>query len=294
MKKNVLIVNYNTQNLTDACIRSVNKTTPGCMIYVFDNSDKEPFKNTFTNVTIFDNTKGQIIDFCEWLKKYPNNVKSGEATKIRGSAKHCYTVERCLYLIGGGFVLLDSDVLVKKDFSNLYDDKLIYVGDVEKQAKTTIKRVLPFICYINSDMCTQNNVHFFESDKMHGLYNTQKGESYDTGAAFYLSSLNFPHKEIKYEDYVVHLKGGSWFDTNKKYMKKVHKKEITVTPEEWLEKYRYLWEEDKEQKNDKSEPEKPKPAPEEKVMPVEKKKEAEVKYLKMAKTSDRKIGVLNR
>ena len=29
-------------------------------------------------------------------------------------------------------------------------------------------------------------------------------------------------------------------------------------------------------------------------MPVEKKKEAEVKYLKMAKTSDRKIGVLNR
>lgn len=42
------------------------------------------------------------------------------------------------------------------------------------------------------------------------------------------------------------------------------------------------------------EPEKPKPSPEEKIMPVEKKKEVEVKYLKMAKTSDRKIGVLKR
>ena len=31
---NVLIVNYNTQKLTEACIKSINKHTPGVNIYM--------------------------------------------------------------------------------------------------------------------------------------------------------------------------------------------------------------------------------------------------------------------
>ena len=243
MNKNVLIVNFNTQELTDACIKSVNMKVPGCSIYVFDNSDKEPFVNTFSNVTIFDNTKGEIINFEKWLEQYPKNKRSPEATKIRGSAKHCYTIEKCMELIPDGFVLLDSDVLVKKDFSELYDEKLIYIAETHKQNGVNVIRVLPFICWINSKMCKENNVHFFDETKMLGLYVTPKGEQFDTGAAFYLNAKNFPHKEIRYEEYIVHLKGGSWFETHKNFTKRARKIDIKITPETWLKQYQYLWDE---------------------------------------------------
>ena len=100
-----------------------------------------------------------------------------------------------------------------------------------------------------------------------------------------------PHSEIKWEDYVVHYKAGSWTKEAEKMRKRTH-----IPLDEWLNKYHYLWGGlvISKQSAPAPEPEKPKPAPEEKVMPVEKKKEAEVKYLKMAKTSDRKIGVLSR
>ena len=243
MEKNVLIVNFNTQKLTEACIRSVNKFTPGCKIYVFDNSDKEQFVNNFKNVEVIDNTKGQIINFDEWLEQYPDSKKSGEATRIHGSAKHCYSIEKCMSMIDGGFVLLDSDVLIKKDFSDLYDEDCVYVGDAEVQPRSKIKRVFPYICYINTKKCIENNIHYFDETKMHGLRFTITGDGYDTGAAFFLNSEKFPHRYIKYEDYIIHLKGGSWFDTLKTYTKKVHKKDLTISPDEWLEMYRYLWDE---------------------------------------------------
>ena len=52
---NVLIVNYNTTNLTTACVKSIIKSTPDVKIYIFDNSDKEPFECNYSNVTILDN-----------------------------------------------------------------------------------------------------------------------------------------------------------------------------------------------------------------------------------------------
>jgi GT2 family glycosyltransferase len=64
-KINIMIVNFNTQILTDICIQSINKHTKNTNIYVFDNSDKQPFINTFGNVTVLDNTNGQIINFEE-------------------------------------------------------------------------------------------------------------------------------------------------------------------------------------------------------------------------------------
>ena len=61
---NILIVHYNTPHLTECLVKSINKfVSYECTIYIFDNSDKDPFTAKFDNVTIFDNTKGQIIDF---------------------------------------------------------------------------------------------------------------------------------------------------------------------------------------------------------------------------------------
>lgn len=293
--KNILIINFNTQKLTEACIRSVNKHTPGCHIFVFDNSDKEPFVNTFKNVNIIDNTNGQIIDFNKWLEKYPNRIKSNGKTNNWGSAKHAYTINKCMELIRENFVLLDSDILLKKDISELFREDLLYVAETVLQPKSKIRRVLPYICFINNELCSKNDVHYFNDDYMHGLRKTIKSDSYDTGAYFYLACEKLKHEEIKCNDYIEHYKAGSWTPEADKARKTKH-----ISVDEWLEINRDLWDENLDgnltevSRKSTPEPEKPKPAPEEKVMPVEKKKEAEVKYLKMAKTSDRKIGVLNR
>ena len=76
MKKNIVIIHYNTPHLTECLVRSINLFVKDAVIYIFDNSDKSPFTATFDNVTIIDNTKGQIINFDIWLKRYPDRVKT--------------------------------------------------------------------------------------------------------------------------------------------------------------------------------------------------------------------------
>ena len=139
MNKNVCIIHYNTPVLTSHLVMSINKHTPGTNIYIFDNSDRLSFVSNFENVTVFDNTKGQIINFNEWLKKYPDKDKSGGKANNWGSAKHAYSVEKCMELIKEPFVLFDSDVLIKKDFSALYDEIVCYKGEVINQPGTNNK-----------------------------------------------------------------------------------------------------------------------------------------------------------
>ena len=115
MKKNIVIIHYNTPRLTECLVRSINLFVKDAIIYIFDNSDKEPFTAFFDNVLVIDNTKGEIIDFDKWLEKYPKkHLSNGRANKW-GSAKHCYSVEKCMEIIQDDFILLDSDVLLKKD-----------------------------------------------------------------------------------------------------------------------------------------------------------------------------------
>ena len=77
MKKNIVIIHYNTPHLTECLVRSINLFVKDAVIYIFDNSDKLPFTATFDNVTVIDNTKGQLINFDEWLKNYPGRFNSG-------------------------------------------------------------------------------------------------------------------------------------------------------------------------------------------------------------------------
>ena len=142
---NVCIVNYNTQLLTDCVIRSVNKHTPGAIIYVFDNSDVEPFVNEHENVTVIDNTKGQIIDFDKWLANYPKHERSSARRNNFASAKHCYTIQVFMNMFKEDFVLLDSDALVKRDLNELVDKSCVFVGDVQGQPLYKHPRVIPFV-----------------------------------------------------------------------------------------------------------------------------------------------------
>lgn len=235
MNKNVLIVNFNTQKLTDACIKSVNKHTPGCSIYVFDNSDKEPFVNTFDNVTVFDNTEGKIVNFDEILEKHAERFETGAKANNFGSVKHCLSIEKCLTLIPDGFVLLDSDVLIKKDFSNLYDEKYIFVGSIEKM-KRFKPRVAPFIVFINSRMCNENGIHYFDEQHMFGFKTNETSDKYDTGCWFYETTEGHDKKIISYNSYIEHYRAGSWLkDAREKHNYK------RVDPDVWLNRYKRYW-----------------------------------------------------
>lgn len=201
MNKNIVIIHYNTPRLTECLVRSINLFVKDAIIYIFDNSDKEPFTASFDNVTVIDNTKGQIIDFDKWLSLFNTKVFSNNKW---ASAKHCYSVERCMNLINDSFILLDSDVLLKKDISSLYDESYIYVGDIESWKGN--KRVIPYCCFINTKKCKEEDIHFFNSKFIVGLTPRCK---YDTGAYFYMKCKGIPSKRIDYNDYVVHMDNGS-------------------------------------------------------------------------------------
>lgn len=210
---NVLIVHYNTPELTEACVKSINKHTPNCKIYIFDNSDKRPFTAKFDNVEIIDNTKGQIINFDEWLEQFPERFlhKNPVVLNSWGSAKHCVSIQQALGLIKDPVVLLDSDVLIKRDFSEICDAKYICCGERMNQAHFK-ERILPFLCFINTPMMITFGINYFNGKKMHGLSNS--GHHYDTGGSFNeeLKSKNLSIKNIKVSDFCVHLKRGSWRD----------------------------------------------------------------------------------
>lgn len=225
----ICIVNYNTNQLTHHLIKSIKKFVPKHHVYVFDNSDKEKFETTASDVTVFDNTKGQIINFNTFLAKYPKRFESNGKKNNFGSAKHCLTIDKCMDLINDNFILLDSDVLLKKDISSLYNDAYMYIAETTTQPSSSIKRILPFICFINVKWCKKYGIRYFNDNYMHGLRKTSTADRYDTGAYFYIAAHKYEHFDINFSNYVEHMKGGSW-------------QKQTLTPQQWLTKYKQYWE----------------------------------------------------
>lgn len=234
-KINICIIHYNTPELTDALIKSINKNVKRAFIYLFDNSTTKPFINRYDNMLYLDNTKGQYIDFDKWLDKYPNRKLSKDHIGNSGSARHSISVQKCMEIIDDNFILMDSDILLKRDVSGFVNSKYIYVGQSEKQGNGKY-RVLPFCLYINVKMCKKYNVPWFDENYMHGLYVTKEADRYDTGGAFYVHTRDIPFKEVDLNSFIVHYKGGSW---EEKYMK-IHN--LTLTSKEWLEINKKYWE----------------------------------------------------
>lgn len=221
MDKNVLIVHYNTPELTDALVRSIKKHTPDSRITIFDNSDTRPFPKV-EGVDILDNTKGQLIDFDRFLSMFPERIPS---TNDWGSAKHCFTIDFCFRYFEKGFVLLDSDVLVKKDLTELWNPEKIWVGQshITAKHKVNVPRLYPFCCFINTEMCKKKGIRYFNGEYMWQLTDHPIRSWYDTGAWFLSATRELPFEEIMVTDYIVHYGGGSF------------RKDKEITPEIWLE-----------------------------------------------------------
>ena len=234
MDRNIFIVHYNTPELTSALVRSINLHTKGTRITILDNSDVKPFTDEFPNVSVLDNTKGQLIDFEYVLSQYPLRHISGGSRNRWASAKHCYSIEWYIMNTEDPFMLMDSDILLKRDISPLFDDSVIYVGEVAGAVSSvSTQRVLPFMCYINVPMMKENLIRYFSGDRMHGLNGKTKEDKYDTGGSFFEDTAHLRHRDIVLDDYIVHYKAGSW-DSSKKLTRQ-------MTQDEWLKEHRRLW-----------------------------------------------------
>ena len=227
--RNVAIVHYNTPELTMATIRSLMKNSPGFRVTVFDNSDEKPFVAKMPNVDIIDNTKGQIIDFDKIIEKYADRDKNDVKLSNYGSAKHSMSVDYLTRVLPEGFILLDSDVLVKQFLGKLWDESFACAGAVEK--KHDIPLLSPFVCYLNTRMLYDKGVTYFNGDKMWALTEKIPNRYYDTGAWLYegVSTNNLPMQLFDIWQFVEHLGHGSWRRNGDR-------------AREWLEKHKKLWE----------------------------------------------------
>lgn len=228
---NIVIVHYNTPELTEALVKSIRKFMGDApKIHIFDNSEKHPFVARFDNVWVIDNTKGQIVDFDKMLDAHPDKVGT---INNWGSAKHCRSIDACFDLIPDGFILIDSDMLLLRDISAYWDSDFAYVGEerVTKKWPVKIPRLWPFLCYINVPMCKEYGVRYFNSDYMWRLSSKSPNQWYDTGAWFLedCKRKNLIGKNLSRKDYAIHFGGGSYkkSDINHHLL--------------WLEENKSLW-----------------------------------------------------
>jgi len=226
----VCIVHFNTPKLTECAIRSLRKHTPGELeIIVFDNSDKRPFL-PMEGVEILDNTKGQLIDFDRWLATFTD--KEPSPGNNYGSAKHCYTVQWLIDHRKRPFILMDSDVLISRDITPFWDRSCGWVGEVGENVKRRfgydIKKLHPFLCFINVPMVRNAGILYCNPSYMWNLTHIAPNHRYDTGAWFLQEAkrVGLPFKELALKDYLLHLRHASWRDKE---------------PMKWIEEHKDLW-----------------------------------------------------
>lgn len=232
-------VHYNTPKLTKAAILSLWKHTPGCRVIVFDNSTTRPFavhNALFVHqyadlLAVIDNTQGQHIDFERWIDGFPERELS--PGNDYGSAKHCRSVQWLCDSLDTPFLLMDSDVLVKRDVSPFFNHAdCVWVGEIGENVKRRfgydIRKVQPFLCWLNAPLMRQHGISYFNPDYMWNLTSKRPNHRYDTGAWFYrcVAESALPTYELSLGDYIIHLGHGSWRDRK---------------PMEWLRVHKDLW-----------------------------------------------------
>ena len=242
MKQNrqVAIVHYNTPELIEAAILSLRKHGgQDYQVTVFDNSDKRPFTKKMKGVTVIDNTKGQVLDIEAEIKKFPNRYQYGTYNGW-GSDKHMMSIQKLWDILPDGFLLMDSDVLLKKDVDFMFQEDQCVVGHIQTAEKARnrmgIDRLVPMLCYINVPMCRKCGINYFDPERswmIHSCDVKDRQNWYDTGASFLedvKSHKNGAHGlRIDIRPLMEHYQRGSW------------EKNDQMGHFIWLEQHRNLW-----------------------------------------------------
>lgn len=239
MKKQVAIIHYNTPELTEAAILSLRKHGGrDYQVFVFDNSDERPFKRRMKGVKVFNNRKGQILNFEKELAKYPDKDESiGCAKGCRfGSDKHMMSVQKLWELLPDGFILMDSDVLIRQSVDFMFMEDMCACGHISYSAGPfNIERYSPVLLWINVPKCVAGGARFFDPDRSWALHKGSRDPRnyWDTGAAFINDIRRLKPqchgKAIDIRPLVVHFGSGSW------------KRNDIVVQAKWLEEYQDLW-----------------------------------------------------
>ena len=252
-KRQVAIIHYNTPELTEAAILSLRKHGgEDYEITVFDNSapaidqktgeryEARPFTADMKGVTIIDNTKGQIIDFEKELAKYPDKSPEIGCVKscVYGSDKHMMTVQYLMdHVLTDGFLLMDSDILIRQSVDHLFQYDQCAVGHViGSSGPNNYQRLAPMLLWINSKMCKDGGAVFFDPDRSWALnpggYSNKKN-GWDTGAALLQDIVTKKPqchgKKIDIRPLMFHFGSGSWY------------KNEAGRHQQWLQEHRDLW-----------------------------------------------------
>lgn len=227
---NIVIVHFNTPELTEACIRSIRKKMgENQQIVVIENSTLRPLTYIPQGVEVVDNMKGQFCNFEEILSKYPDKTQKPHEW---GSSKHCMTIDACMDLLPDGFCLLDADTLVKRELNELEDFSMAAVSDmeIEPPKRCNVPRLMPYCQWLNVPMLKEHDIRYFNGDWMWRLRPVLPNKWYDTGA-WLLRAINekeLPWKRIDHHDYVEHLWHGSF-------------KTDSYPGQEFLNRHKELW-----------------------------------------------------
>jgi hypothetical protein len=106
---------------------------------------------------VINNRKGQVIDFQKMLAEYPDRNQRHAIVNDWGSMKHIWTVQKLWELLPDGFVLMESDILLKRSIDEFFREEYSVVGYHQHQQpgnKFGIGRMLPMLCWMNVPMLT--------------------------------------------------------------------------------------------------------------------------------------------
>lgn len=239
--REVAIVHYNTPMLTEAAILSLRKHGgEDYHVTIFDNSDVAPFKTKMKGVKVIDNTKGQVIDFDKFLAEYPDrNETIGCAYGcVFGSAKHMRTVQELWKLLPKGFLLMESDILLKQPIDFMFMDDQAICGHVQWEQPGNpyrIGRIMPLLCWMNVPVLTKYGAKYFDPERTYGLLKDRNNPKnwYDTGAALLedvrTKKPELHGKGIDIRPIMEHYKSASW------------RRQDAKEQQAWLEKHKDLW-----------------------------------------------------
>ena len=175
-----------------------------------------------TNVIRLDNTKGQIIDFDKELEKFPDRCPEIGCAKgcEFGSEKHMMTVQKLWELLPNGFILMESDIMIKKSIAHMVNRDYSFVGYCQKSQPYNpfnIGRVLPMLCWMNVPLLTKHGARYYDPTRTYGLLpggRQNRNNWYDTGAVMLEDILSHrPHLKGLHEDIrplVEHYGAASW------------------------------------------------------------------------------------
>ena len=241
-KREVAIIHFNTPELTEAAVLSIRKHGGGDYhITIFDNSDTRPFKKRMRGVKRIDNTQGQVIDFDKELEKYPDRCRDIGCAKgcEFGSAKHMMTVQKLWELLPDGFVLMESDILIKSNIDEFFNEEYSVYGYCQKAQPYNpfgIGRMLPMLCWMNVPMLQREGAKYFDPERTYGLLpggKQNRNNWYDTGAPLLEDILSKRPRlkgwHVDIRNFVEHFGSGSWQNNSLD----AHKA--------WLEQHKDLW-----------------------------------------------------